>query len=450
MQSIRRVLFSLALGVWALPAAAQQKPNDKNQEKLAKEVAASPGSVAANRALGVWYYKAERFAEARVPLEKARSLDPKDGVSALYAGLAAEQTKDYSAAKAAYNAYLEVGKTRSVRNDIRVRLVTVTREEAKVAAKEAVTREAQIAQVPGSPTTVAVLPFTIASTDASLQPLQVGLADLVISDLAKPKKLTIVERDRIQAIADEIALSKSGQVDATTAVRAGKLIQAGRIVKGSLISTGATNVTITSTTVNTQNSASVGQGTNKNGTLDQLFDLEKQLVFDTFTDLGITLTPAEHQDVDRRPTHSLQAFLDYSRGLMAEDAGRLDDAARFFESAHGIDPGFNAAQQHGQSASASSSNTNAKIEANLKGSTEGQTVAAAANGSTVTSTSTLNTTLNTVVGDVNPTTTNTVATTNATTGSSAPPTTRPAAADATGKDQTNLRTGEVTIVIRKP
>jgi len=448
MQSIGRVLFSLALGVWALPAAAQQKPNDKNQAKLAKEVAASPGSVAANRALGVWYYKAERFAEARVPLEKARSLDPKDGVSALYAGLAAEQTKDYSAAKAAYNAYLEVGKTRSVRNDIRVRLVTVTQEEAKVAAKDAVTREAQIAQVPGSPT--AVLPFTIATTDASLQPLQVGLADLVISDLAKPKKLTIVERDRIQAISDEIALSKSGQVDAATAVRAGKLIQAGRIVKGSLITTGATNVTMTSTTVNTQNSATVGQGMNKNGTLDQLFDLEKQLVFDTFTDLGITLTPAEHQDVDRRPTHSLQAFLDYSRGLMAEDAGRLDDAARFFESAHGIDPGFSAAQQHGQSASASSSNTNTKIEANLKGSAEGQTVAAAANGSSVTPTSTLNTTLNTVVGDVNPTTTNTVATTNATTGSSAPPTTRPAAADATGKDQTNLRTGEVTIVIRKP
>src|ERR1019366_9641228 len=135
MRSIRRVGLLLALGAWGFPAAAQQKPNDNIQAKLAKEAAASPGSVAANRALGIWYYKASRFAEARVPLEKARHLDANDGVSALYAGLAAEQLKDYTAAKDAYNAYLSVGKTKSVRNDIRVRLVTVTQEEAKASAK---------------------------------------------------------------------------------------------------------------------------------------------------------------------------------------------------------------------------------------------------------------------------------------------------------------------------
>jgi tetratricopeptide (TPR) repeat protein len=449
MRRIGRVLFLLALGAWALPAAAQQKPNDKNQEKLASAVAANPSSVAANRALGIWYYKAERFAEALVPLEKARHLDPNDGVSALYSGLAAEATHDYVTAKAAYNAYLAVGKTRSVRNDIRVRLVLVTREEAKVAAKEAVAREAQIAQVPGSPTTIAVLPFSIAGSDPNLLPLQAGLADLVISDLAKPKKVTVVERDQIQAISDEIALSANGQVDAATAVRAGKLIQAGRIVKGSLIATGASNITMTSTTVNTQNSATVGTGMDANGTLDKLFDLEKQLVFATFADLRVTLTPAEHQDVDRRPTHSLQAFIDYSRGLQAEDAGRMDEAARFFESARSIDPGFGAALQRAQSAAASSSNTNTKIESNLKGSAEGQTVAAAASGSTVAPN--LNTTLATVVGDVNPTTTNVVATTNVTVGSSAPPTSQPTVGVATGTSDTpTARTGQVTIVIKKP
>ena len=444
-----RVLMVLALGVWALPAAAQQKPNDKNQEKLAKAVEANPGSVAANRALGIWYYKASRFTEALVPLQKARELDPKDGVTALYVGLAAEATRDYTTAKAAYTAYLTVGKTRSVRNDIRVRLVTVTREEAQEAAKAAVANEAQIAQVPGSPTTVAVLPFTIEGADANLQPLQVGLADLVISDLAKPKKITVVERDKIQAISDEIALSKSGQVDAATAVRAGKLIQAGRIVKGALISTGASNITMTSTTVNTQNSATVGTGLDANGTLDKLFDMEKQLVFATFADLGVTLTPAEHQDVDRRPTHSLQAFIDYSRGLQAEDAGRLDEAARFFESARAADPGFGAALQRAQTAAAASQNTNTKIESNLKGSSEGQTVAAAASGNTISAN--LTTTLSTVVGDVNPTTTNAVATTNVTVTTSAPPVVTPNVGVATGtSDQPTARTGQVTIVIKKP
>jgi tetratricopeptide (TPR) repeat protein len=452
MRSIGRIaLFSLplALGVWALPAAAQQKPNDKIQAKLSERLAANPGSGDANRDLGVWYYKAGRFAESRVPLEMARKINPKDGVAALYAGLAAEQVKDYTAAKDAYNSYLSVGKTGSVRKDIRGRLVIVTKEEAKASAKDAVANEARIAQVPGSALTVAVLPFTIGGTTSGgtdLSPLQVGLADLVITDLAKPKKLTIVERDKIQAISDEIALGKSGQVDNATAVRAGKLIQAGSIVKGSLLQTGGGNITMTSQTFSTRTSATVGSGSTQNSTLAQLFAAEKALVMATFTDLGITLTPAERQDVDRRPTQSLDAFLAYSRGLMAEDAGRLDEAARFFDNARSIDPGFGAALQRAQSAAAANQST-AKIEASLKGSQEGATVTAASTGTANTGTPLTNT-LSTVVGDVNPTTTNTVATTNTT--SAAPPTTRPAAAQATGTDQPAPRTGEVTIVIKKP
>ena len=184
----------------------------------------------------------------------------------------------------------------------------------------------------------------------------------------------------------------------------------------------------------------------ENKTLDQLFSLEKDLVRATFVDLGIVLTPAEQQDVDRRPTQSLQAFTAYSRGLMAEDAGRLDEAARFFENARAIDPGFNAALQRAQSASAQSQQTTAKIESNLRGSAEGQAVVAAERGTS--NTPTLTNTLSTVIGDVNPTTTNTVAATNSTAPS--PPTSRPAAAQATGHDQPAPRTGEVTIVIRKP
>jgi hypothetical protein len=131
---------------------------------------------------------------------------------------------------------------------------------------------------------------------------------------------------------------------------------------------------------------------------------------------------------------------------MAEDAGRLDEAARFFDNARAADPGFAAALQRAQSAAAASQQTPAKIESNLRGSAEGQTVAAAVNGNSTAPT--LTNTLNTVVGDVNPTTTNSVAATNTTTAT--PPAQRPAAAEATGTDQPAPRTGEVTVVIRRP
>lgn len=430
MRSIGGVGLLFVLAVWASPCVAQQQPSDA-LAKLQRAQVANPSSVKANRDLGIWYYKASRFAEARVPLEQARKLDPKDGTSALYAGLAAEKTNDYTAAKNAYNSYLVVGRSTNVKRDIRARLLVVTREEAKAAAKVAIAQEARIAQVPGSSTTVAVLPFKVSAVDQSLLPLERGLADLVITDLGKVKRLTVVERDRIQAIADEIALGRSGQVDAATAVREGKLIQAGRIVQGTLQNSTGTNIQMGEQVFETQNAGIVGSGMNQQGDLSAIFNLEKAVVKQVFTDLNIQLTPAEQQDVDRRPTQNLQALLAYSRGLVAEDAGRMDEAARFFENARSLDPSFGAALQRAQSAASST----AKLENTARSSGE----AATGGGPGI------STTLNSVVGDVNPTTTNSVSTGT----TAAPPPPQNIASQATGADQPAPRTGQVTVIIKK-
>jgi TolB-like protein len=295
---------------------------------------------------------------------------------------------------------------------------------------------------------VAVLPLKFSGPDvANLGPLERGLADLLITDLSKSKSLTVVERDRMQAITDEINLSKTNQVDANTSVRAGKLIQAGRIVQGAINQVGPNGLAITSSVINTTDASQSGQTAQQNGNLDQLFTLEKQLVFQIFDRLGVTLTPAERQLVDQRPTSSVQAFLAYSRGLMAEDEGRIDEAARYFDNARSIDPGFGAALQRAQQAAATQGATIARTEAAIRGSSEGAVVTAADRGATATGGS-LSTTLNTVIGDVNPTTTNSVATTN--TSSGAPPTQRAAASQTTGTDQPAPKTGQVTITLKRP
>jgi TolB-like protein len=320
-----------------------------------------------------------------------------------------------------------------VKRDIRARLLVVTREEAKAAAKVAIAQEARIAQVPGSPTTVAVLPFRVNVVDQSLMPLERGLADLVITDLGKVKRLTVVERDRIQAIADEVALGRSGQVDAATAVREGKLIQAGRVVQGTLQNSTGTSIQMGEQVFETQDAGVVGSGFNQQGDLDAIFNLEKAVVKQVFTDLNIRLTPAEQQDVDRRATNNLQAFLAYSRGLVAEDAGRMDEAARYFENARSLDPSFGAALQRAQSAASST----AKLENTARNSGEGTTAGGPA----------ISTTLSSVVGDVNPTTTNSVAST-----TTAPPPAPPAntASQATGTDQPAPKTGSVTVILKRP
>jgi TolB-like protein len=434
----RLLLLSAACSV----SAHAQSPDDA-QARLQRALAANPASVVANRSLGIWYYKAGRYGEARVPLDQARKLDATDGVSALYAGLAAEQMKDFPAASDAYTAYLAVGKTESVKREIRGRLIVVAGEQARAAARDAIAHESEIARVPGSATTVAVLPFRFSGADSSLRPLERGLADLLITDLARSRKLTLVERDRIQSIADEIALGRSGGADVENAVRAGRLIQAGRVVQGSLVQTGGTRVTMNSAVLDTRTSAAVGQSTPLNGVLDELFNMEKTIVLRVYADLGVELTPAERQDIDRRPTPSLQAFLSFSRGLVAEDSGRMDEAARFFENARTLDPGFGAAVLRAQAAASSIS----RLERGIRNSTEGSMISGAERGAPQANAG-LSTTLGTVAVDVNPTTATTLVT--ATTTDTRPPTQRDGPAEKSGTDQPAPRVGHVTVVLKRP
>ena len=141
MRPVRSLLVLSLLALGAPPLAAQARDAIA---KLEAERAANPSSVAALRALGVAYYKGQRYADARTVLDQARRLDPKDGVSALYAGLSAEALGDLTAARTAYNEYLRVGKTRRVKNQVSARLVALQRAEAVAAAKAAVANETQV------------------------------------------------------------------------------------------------------------------------------------------------------------------------------------------------------------------------------------------------------------------------------------------------------------------
>lgn len=443
-----RILLALALVAAAAPTLEAQRDAISRLETARN---ANPESVAALRALGVAYFKAGRFSDAQTVLNQARQLDPRDGVSALYAGLASEELDDFTSAKAAYNAYLQVGRSRRVRRDIEARLVALAREEVVALAKQAVANEAQLSQNPGDPRTIAVPPFRFSGPDEEIYaPLERGFAELMITDLSRSAQLTVVERDRMQAIADEIRLGESDRVDAATAARAGRLIQAGRLVNGNMVQLG-TQLTIGSSVVDVS-TAELTAPVEVTDDLDDLFTMQKDLVFQVFEQLGVTLTPAERQLVDRQATTNLNAFLAYSRGLMAADDGRFEDATRYFNEAQSLDPGFGAAStrfQAAQAAMAGAQVSAASVESGLTGA-ESRTVDAATSGETSPlGASGLDNVLRDVVQDVNaPSVTPTANETRTTTTVTAP--TRDPISTTTGTDQPVARTGIVPIIIRRP
>lgn len=353
-------------------------------ERLERQRDARPGAIGVLRALGVAYYKGGRFADAVRVLAGARALAPRDGVTALYLGMSAEQAGDLALARSAYESYVRHGRTSRVRRQLRSRLAALAHRELQASAREAVAREASLAPTPGPLTTIAVAPLSFNGNDSTLAPLGRGMADLMITDLSRSSRLTVVERDRLDALLDEVSRSASGRMDAATALRSGRLARAGRLVRGSITQLGGGALRADAAVLNAA-TAQVGDPVNEEFDLDALFDAEKRIVLALFAEMGIRLTAAERAAVEQRPTRSLAAFLAYSRGLTEEDEGRFDHAARSYGEAARLDPGFSAARSSEQRAlriSEGSATTVAAIEASLAGTSEGATVAAAVTGQT--------------------------------------------------------------------
>lgn len=259
----------------------------------------------------------------------------------------------------------------------------------------------------------------------------------------------------MQALLDEIHLQKSGATDAASNVRAGKLVRAGRVVQGSLNQVGAFDLRADAAVVDVSTSQIRGTA-NASDQLEAVFNLEKKLALDLFTQLGVSLSPAERNTIEQRPTRSMQAFLAYSRGLTAEDEGRYDDAGRFFNEAVRVDPGFQSAQQKSQAVrqvSAGATVTAASVEVSLKGTAEGAVVTAATQGnapSGTTTTAGLGSTVQTTAGDLNPSAT-AAATGAAASGGSilSPPGSKDPVSAGTGSDNPT-GTARVTIVVKRP
>lgn len=401
---MRRSLAALLLVTLAGAGGCATHNQGSAVARLEAKRDANPNAGRTLRALGIAYHDAGRYADAVRVLGRAQQLMPSDGVTALYLGMSAEATGDLKTARAAYEGYVRHGRTSRVRAQLRSKLAALARRELEAEARETVAQEASIGSAPGSPRTVAVLPLAFSGTDTTLSSLGRGLADLMISDLSRSSQLTVVERDRMDALLDEIRLSANGgAVDAATAVRSGRLTRAGRVVRGSITQLQGQSLRADAAVLDVS-TAQAGSALNADFTLDAVFDAEKRIVFGVFNDMGITLTAAERAAIDQRPTRSIAAFLAYSGGLSAEDSGGFDLAARLYGEAARLDPGFAAAQagaSRAEATAAGQSVTPATMQSSLAGTAEGATVTAARNGE-VGDASRLASTLGTARDDLNP------------------------------------------------
>ena len=191
------------------------------------------------------------------------------------------------------------------------------------------------------PPTIAILVFANNTGDETFDALGRGLADMLVTDLSHAEGIQLVERARLQEILDEMQLGEGGYLDPKTAAKMGKGVGAKWVLTGS-VSAMNPQMRLDARVVEVETSA-VLTATETTGSQKEFFLLEKELATDILSNLEVTVTARESARIGRVATENFDAFMAYSEGLAAMDAGKLDEAAKKLDEALSHDDRFEAA-----------------------------------------------------------------------------------------------------------
>jgi TolB-like protein len=194
--------------------------------------------------------------------------------------------------------------------------------------------------------TIAIMPFdnhSVGEYQEELGALGAGLASFFQYDFAKISSLRVVERDKIDYIIKEQDLAKSDRVDQTTALKAGKLLNAHVMVFGSFTQIDRRQTRIVARAVNVETSEVIASAEAEGA--PKYFDLEKELVDKLCKELNVKLSGDEKQAIDMGGTESLDATTAYARGLEFEDDYNYEKAYEYFKTAYELDNEFTEAKR---------------------------------------------------------------------------------------------------------
>ncbi len=204
-------------------------------------------------------------------------------------------------------------------------------------AKKAVAEEKSL-PAPVGKNTVAVLYFRNGTGDSSLDPMRKGIPLLLVTDLSAVPGLTVIERTRLQALTEETSLGATGLVEAGTAPRVGRLLGARWLVGGEIGREKPARIDLGSNVAEVPTGTISGKAS-AGGEIEQLFEVEKELLFGVLKLVDVKVTPEEEKRLRKPCSKSSTALVALFLGVDAGDRGELDKAEGYYRKALQIDPG---------------------------------------------------------------------------------------------------------------
>jgi TolB-like protein len=180
---------------------------------------------------------------------------------------------------------------------------------------------------------VAVLPLenggSYGPDREDVEALQVGLQQMLLTELNQNSDLRIVERQRIRDILQEQDLGADGRVDAATAAEIGRIVGARYVITGTFMDLwGDFRL---DTRIWDQETSEILRTESVRGDREALYDLLVEMAGKIMDGEELPSLPAEQREAREARTISADAITLYSRAQMLEDVGQTDQARELYQ-----------------------------------------------------------------------------------------------------------------------
>lgn len=189
------------------------------------------------------------------------------------------------------------------------------------------------AQTPDTRPGIAVFPFTnggsYGSNREDLEALQVGVQELLLTELNENTNLRIVERSRLREILEEQNLATAGRVDASTAAGVGKIVGARYVVTGVFIDNNG-DFRMDGRIIDVETSE-ILKTERVRDRRENLYDLLVDLATRITEGVNLPPLPAPVREARKKADISPEAITLFSRAQVFADGGHTDRAIELYE-----------------------------------------------------------------------------------------------------------------------